>query len=616
MTQMPGRHDDRSMGNTWTRSTLSRRRFLGTATGAIGGLALAARPFAALASVGRPTVAVFGGGIAGLTTAHELAERGFQVSVYEGRAWGGKARSMGVPSTAAGGRLDLPGEHGFRITFGFYENLPETMKRIPFGSNRQGVYGNLTAAPQMRMSRAGGRDVFFPTDLADARAYGPARMHETLVGLALEEDLPPEAAAHLADRMMVFLSSCDARRIGQWEHVSWSDFARSDEFGGYYRRHFSELVSHVMQASHADRTSTKFVGKIIEAGVYNLAKVSSTEPTFRVLDAPTNEAWIEPWIAHLTDLGVDLNLDCTLQGFAMRDGRISAARVSRPTGVQVVRADNYVCALPVERAVPLLSEQMIRADPALGEMRKLQTAWMSGIQFYLRHRTPLSHGHVVFTDSPWAISGISQSQFWPAEFANTYGDGTAHECISVIASDWNTPGRLTGKPARDCTPDEVVSEVWEEMKCHVNDQGTDELTDDLLLSWHLDPGMIPRASGGFDFEDPLVLPTVGAWPHRPESGTAIPNLILAGDYVRGDWEMANMEIANESGRHAANVVLERSGSKETPAPVFGTYRPPEFEALKRIDEQRWRNGEPNLVDELGVSRALDTTGGLLTTPSP
>jgi hypothetical protein len=154
------------------------------------------------------------------------------------------------------------------------------------------------------------------------------------------------------------------------------------------------------------------------------------------------------------------------------------------------------------------------------------------------------------------------------------------------------------------------------MKCHVNDQGTDELTDDLLLSWHLDPGMIPRASGGFDFEDPLVLPTVGAWPHRPESGTAIPNLILAGDYVRGDWEMANMEIANESGRHAANVVLERSGSKETPAPVFGTYRPPEFEALKRIDEQRWRNGEPNLVDELGVSRALDTTGGLLTTPSP
>jgi glycine/D-amino acid oxidase-like deaminating enzyme len=29
------------------------------------------------------TVAVFGGGVAGLSAAHELAERGFQVHVYE-----------------------------------------------------------------------------------------------------------------------------------------------------------------------------------------------------------------------------------------------------------------------------------------------------------------------------------------------------------------------------------------------------------------------------------------------------------------------------------------------------------------------------------------------------
>ena len=39
------------------------------------------------------TVAVLGGGVAGLTAAHELSERGFAVDVYEARdLFGGKAR--------------------------------------------------------------------------------------------------------------------------------------------------------------------------------------------------------------------------------------------------------------------------------------------------------------------------------------------------------------------------------------------------------------------------------------------------------------------------------------------------------------------------------------------
>ena len=43
-------------------------------------------------------VAILGGGVAGLTAAHELAERGFEVVVLEARDIpGGKARSLPVP---------------------------------------------------------------------------------------------------------------------------------------------------------------------------------------------------------------------------------------------------------------------------------------------------------------------------------------------------------------------------------------------------------------------------------------------------------------------------------------------------------------------------------------
>ena len=67
--------------------------------------ALAANPLLARAIAGATPgrrVAVLGGGMAGLTAAHELAERGFQVDVYEPVALGGKARSIGVPGTARG----------------------------------------------------------------------------------------------------------------------------------------------------------------------------------------------------------------------------------------------------------------------------------------------------------------------------------------------------------------------------------------------------------------------------------------------------------------------------------------------------------------------------------
>src|SRR6185295_19818704 len=100
------------------------------------------------------TVAVLGGGVAGLSAAHELAERGFSVTVYERSArFGGKARSYGVAGSGTDGRHDLPAEHGFRFFPGFYRNLPDTMKRIPYKLNKRGVFDNLLAVPRCELAQ-------------------------------------------------------------------------------------------------------------------------------------------------------------------------------------------------------------------------------------------------------------------------------------------------------------------------------------------------------------------------------------------------------------------------------------------------------------------------------
>ena len=100
-----------------------------------------------------PTVAVLGGGVAGLSAAHELVERGFDVRVYEARElFGGKARSFGVPGSGSRGRADLPAEHGFRFFPGFYRHLPDTMRRIPYAGRADG-WRATSSTPRVRCSR-------------------------------------------------------------------------------------------------------------------------------------------------------------------------------------------------------------------------------------------------------------------------------------------------------------------------------------------------------------------------------------------------------------------------------------------------------------------------------
>ena len=41
--------------------------------------------------------------------------------------------------------------------------------------------------------------------------------------------------------------------------------------------------------------------------------------------------------------------------------------------------------------------------------------WMNGVQFYLRRDVPMVHGHMIHLDTEWALTSISQVQFWRPE---------------------------------------------------------------------------------------------------------------------------------------------------------------------------------------------------------
>ena len=94
--------------------------------------------------------------------------------------------------------------------------------------------------------------------------------------------------------------------------------------------------------------------------------------------------------------------------------RIRSATFERDGSTVTVEGDYFILALPVEDAIDLITPEMIRAEPALGNLFTLDdiTEWMNGIQIYLKEDVPLGHGHSIYVDSPWALTSISQAQFW------------------------------------------------------------------------------------------------------------------------------------------------------------------------------------------------------------
>jgi uncharacterized protein with NAD-binding domain and iron-sulfur cluster len=230
----------------------------------------------------------------------------------------------------------------------------------------------------------------------------------------------------------------------------------------------------------------------------------------------------------------------------------------------------------------------------LANVALLRTEWMNGLMFFLKKRVDVTKGHVNYVDSGWAITSISEEQFWKKSLTS-YGDGTVKECLSAIISDWTTPGNFNRKSARDCTPQEIAKEAWTQIKAHLND--TDKVLEDALLhSWFLDPAIIDSGTPNVRNDEPLFIQDPGSWARRPEAVTGIDNLFLAGEWIKTDQNVTTMEGANEGGRYAANGVLQAAGYGGPMVKIVELFQAPWWAPFKAADRARYRAKLPNILD--------------------
>ena len=527
------------------------------------------------------TVAILGGGVAGLSAAHELAERGFSVRVYERKpVWGGKARSIPVPGSARDGRRPLPGEHGFRFFPGFYKHVTDTLRRIPYGASGN-TFDNLTVATRILLARSNQAELTWlarsPASLEDFRVF----LRELFTPLGV----PADEISYFVDRLLIVATSCSERRFAEFENIAWWDFIAAPRMSKAYQAYLGEGLTRSLVAMRAEESSTRTVGCTQLQLLYGL--ICPDRVFDRLLSGPTDDVWIDPWIQYLKKLGVEFRPGSRVVAIETAGGRVTGTIVETASGRSSITADYYIAALPVEAMSALMTDELKSAAPSLANLDKLKTRWMNGIQFYLAQDVPLVNGHAIYLDSPWALTSISQRQFWTNVDFSQLGDGTVRGIFSVDISEWQAAGVVYGKSAQECTAEQIKEEVWTQLKQHLNVGGAAPIADSNLVAWFLDPDIeFPNPSTATNAE-PLLINTAGSLQYRPEAQVELQNLFVASDYVRTYTDIACMEAANEAARRAVNCLLLSAGSTAGAAQLWPLEEPAFLKPLQEVDRIRY-----------------------------
>ncbi|MEZ5322797.1 MAG: NAD(P)-binding protein [Microthrixaceae bacterium] len=321
--------------------------------------------------------------------------------------------------------------------------------------------------------------------------------------------------------VLQLLTSCRGRIDRVWEGRSWWEHSRAARLSPRYRLSLATGLTRTFVATRAEEMSAKTGGLVLAQLIYDLNphldrhdRSGRPRPkgADRILDGPTSEVWIEPWIAHLRKSGVRFNEFTSRSGSRVgplpkvlvqslildRERRridgfhynSEIACLPAVPGEDPIRGnatiqgefDRYVMAVSGTSAQWILgnSPDLCRADrereadrpvhpmsaprpvPHLDGVFALRFGWMTGMVFHLDRRVSLPAGHVLLLESEWALTLVDQSAHWDPAL----GIELDRSILSVDISDWDSPSRH-GIPAKLADLDTVIAEVWDQLCRHL-----------------------------------------------------------------------------------------------------------------------------------------------------
>jgi hypothetical protein len=452
-------------------------------------------------------------------------------------------------------------------------------------------------------------------------------------------------------KVVRYATSCPARRAS-YESQTWTEFTEAGLGGPEYQRlldHWPQALVG-LQASRADARTTGTI--LLQLLLDQLRDSGYRDGT---LNAPTSEAWLDPWKRYLEKERRVIFTCARIDRLRLvKDGnkqqvRIAGVGSDRETVIDnraIVGDYDYVVLATSVDATARLGQAFglglaverpelldaFRASP-FNTVNKLVPAddkyqkqagsdgpfeHFSGVQFFLSADYAPLRGHVYYPNSPWRLSSVSQSQFRLDRPGTLEGYSGV---ISVVIGAFDVAGH-NGQTAWACTADQIAREVW--LQITISLQRSKDTAPSLPMYYAIDRNLLFAASDKDPTRDPgyrqsgsiarnltpfLVNSAehVGAFPERPGAYQVhLKNFVFAGTYLQTRTRLVTMEAANESARHAVNAVLRdgraRGFNTGQLCPIFDPEErePDELYLLHRIDAELLARGLPHWMDILMV----------------
>ena len=514
-------------------------------------------------------IIIFGGGLSGLTLAHELIKSGFKILIIEkDNELGGMVRSDIKTNL-------YPSEHSWRGYAPFYKNTFQLMKEIPYYDTT--VYNNLS----------------IPVDFF----------------LLYDKEYNYKSLLSIGDKIILYYLGINYLLSGKRREYYYSynvqpflkKYLTNDGYnhminfvtGPGYGMNKNELsMGHLFRFPIISTIHKKNHTHIHSSNCNNYKHISTDN--WHVMNGPTSNVWIEPWVNYLKSKGVDILTNTELLKIIYKKNNITSVKIRKNGIIRQLNANEYILSINPFNTIDILKNSKMSNlyntfKSLTNNTKSKQISFRIGINKEIKY--PIDNIAFVMNDSEFNITWYPQEKHWKQK-------PNIKSLWSGTIIDFEKKGKLFNKNAEKLDNNKLKQEIIYQIlrsksfkKLIHKNNGFYIKNEDIeyIEIWH-EWNFI---NGNQEQSNKKWVNNIYNERFRPIQKTKYNNLFLSGAHTQTTINIWSMEGAIESGKITANYILNKYNK---PNIIHYKHNDPFFiQLIQYIDNVLYKLYLPNII---------------------